>query len=698
MKKLIYLGPFLLIFVLLLSSCFVLDTDTSDKGDGDGDKNPPVTVPEGDYIWDFNTEVHIVKATEEFLNEEYSGIYGVVVTGIYTAVAFENENAKLVSDTNEPYAHEIVVGRADREISRVAYALLDERELKENDVAYLIYSDGNSLALAYTNAAENVAVNAMLDYFEDELAGEFLRPKKGIIKAETYSMTEIWQARDDEAAAKAWANLEAGILSMLKKNTDISDPGDYTSAMIAALKDIYSMYTDNLILWFAELYEPYICICDGECQKTRYCGGSGFYYSNSARDNEYTVRAGKKYMLLPDAETTAQVLGFIKRSGMLNLVDGNIKKIFPDGETDRIVRFIKALQDEETGYFYHPQWLSMLGTPDYWDSRQSRDMNYSISVLNSLGASPTYNTTTGVIGDGILYDGTDINASQTSMTMPLSESRIASVSKVVALKAVHPRLESERSFKEYLSGLNISGDSYYVGNELSSMAPQIVERDRELGTADNPRPLATILDKWLRDNQDPLTGHWHKKATSSVYYPTNGLLKIAALYNTLGLPFPNPLPAARTAFSVIVSEEPIAHVCDLYNTWFIISCVTQNLRNFSGDSLLAEAIIDEVRVEAIPAVIATGEKMKTHQKSDGSFSYFKNNSSQNSQNAPVAIPNTNEGDVNATVIFTYGILDYMFDALGFGSKVPMYGDLDRRTFLKAIQEKIDACEYRNCEN
>ena len=31
-------------------------------------------------------------------------------------------------------------------------------------------------------------------------------------------------------------------------------------------------------------------------------------------------------------------------------------------EQKKIIRFIKALQDPESGNLYHPQWLSMLGT------------------------------------------------------------------------------------------------------------------------------------------------------------------------------------------------------------------------------------------------------------------------------------------------------------------------------------------------
>ena len=98
--------------------------------------------------------------------------------------------------------------------------------------------------------------------------------------------------------------------------------------------------------------------------------------------------------------------------------------------------------------------------------------------------------------------------------------------------------------------------------------------------------------------------------------------------------------------------------------------------------------VTEVRMAAIPAVKATAEKMRAgFRKPDGSFSYFADHSSQVSQNAPVAIPGTNEGDVNATVIFTYGILNYMFSALDFGAPVPICTREHREKFKALIAEK-----------
>ncbi len=701
------------ISLILLCACETDPESSNPTGSGSGDisngsendapppKNEDNTAADddeiGEYIWEQNSPLFVISSAEEAGEEKYSTVYGTVVSEVYTLLSYVNESVRLSPDSSAVADHEIVVGRADRDISRRAYAEIEALALAEDEVCFLIYSDGYSLALAYTNAEENVAIKKLSEYFGG-MVKESVALEEGVVHFEIYSMTEIYQARDDAMVQKAWEDYEKRVYTYMAKVIGADEAKSYSEELVAELKKLHSMYTDDLVDWFAGLYEPYICICEGECQKTRYCGGAGFYYSNSARDNDYTVRREVEYMLLPDAETTAQVLGFINRSGMIKQQGGSYYSAFPEGEAERIVRFIKALQDENSGYFYHPQWLSMLGTSAYWDSRQSRDLSYSLSVLYAFGAKPTYRTPSGAEGDGILYDGTDLNLkTKSSLTLPMNISRAAAVSKVVAKGSVHPNLESLESFNRYLSTLNLAGNSYYVGNELASLAPQIIERDKALGTPENPRPLATRLDEWLRANQDPETGYWHKYSSSSVYYPINGLLKIAALYNTLGMPFPNPLPAARSAFAVITSEEKIGHVCDLYNTWFSVSLITQNLRNYSSNAALAESIIAEVRTDAVEAVRVTAEKMKAHQKSDGSFSYFENRSSQDSQNAPVAMPNTNEGDVNATVIFTYGILDYMYDVLGFGTYAPLLTDCDRKVFVNILEEKIAASEKRKAE-
>lgn len=495
-----------------------------------------------------------------------------------------------------------------------------------------------------------------------------------------------------------WEKLEKKILSEMTETLgNPEEAKNYTEKMISELREFYTIYdSEKLVRWFAGLYEPNIVFDFNATdeQKNRYSGGAGFYFSNSARDNYKVIRGGKEYQLLPDAETTSQVFGFLRRSGMLDEVGGDVRSVFSEAEQKKIIRFIKALQDPESGNLYHPQWLSMLGTEDFWDSRRARDLNYGTSVLRDLGSAPTYDTPSGVKGDGILYDGTRVELKASEVVDQKTDDAPKN-------KKVHPHLESLEIFGEYLKTLNLPGNSYFVGNELASLAREIVERDKQVGTPDDPRPYATMLDKWMRSYQNSETGVWHdnvKHPVASIYYPNNGVLKIAAMYNTLGLPFPNPLAAAKSAFAIITDPQPIGHVCDLYNTWFTVDFICYNLKKFSGDEALANKIIAEVRLAAIPAVKATREKMQENLIEDGSFRYHRIYPQQSctpenpggygvSQNAPVCLRSKVEGDVNATVIFTYGILGFMFGALDFGEPVKICDENDRLLFKKLIEEK-----------
>ena len=84
---------------------------------------------------------------------------------------------------------------------------------------------------------------------------------------------------------------------------EINAKGANGSAVVEALQDYYSIFEDKMLLWLAGLYEPDI---------------GGFYFSESARDNETITFQGKVYDLLPDIESTSQATNFIKSEGVFD--------------------------------------------------------------------------------------------------------------------------------------------------------------------------------------------------------------------------------------------------------------------------------------------------------------------------------------------------------------------------------------------
>ena len=197
-----------------------------------------------------------------------------------------------------------------------------------------------------------------------------------------------------------------------------------TPELSEAMRELYSLYSDELVDWFAGLYDTEI---------------GGYYYSQSARDNEKTVFNDKEYLLLPDAESTCQALGFWSGTGMAEKTGGTYVSALPDWMKDDIADYIYGLQDPD-GYFYHPQWGKNISL-----SRRARDFNWSVSMLENFGRKPKYST---------ILD-TDKDEKKDSETL------------------IPDHLSSPEKFAEYLENTNINERSYNIGNQLSSQFAQI---------------------------------------------------------------------------------------------------------------------------------------------------------------------------------------------------------------------------------
>ncbi len=677
--------------MLTLAGCKVNKSEKPADNAQNGTDNIPETPeePEGEYIFTSGSTLKIVSSSAEAAGEN-STLYGELVQNVFSAVAYSADvDIRIVNDSTPAAKHEIIIGNADRELSKKAYKLLSRMDIEDGKDAYVICSDGYSIAVAYTTECGFESAEIALERF----IAEHLEGKSRLVLSSNYSdgvtfdPIEYFAERDEKQLNEEWSTLEKRVALDMAAVLGEEEAEAYAKDFISALRQLYTLYDDKIVGWLANLYDPEICFCtnvehEEKCLGTRYCGGAGFYFSNSGRNT-------KGYM--PDIETTSQALGFLSATGMLKLVKGNISSAFPEGEAEKIVRFVKALQDEQTGYFYHPQWeVETLQT-----SRIARDLNYGISILNKFGAKPTYDAPDGSKGDGILYDGTTIESvapASTALTARLAgKSAATMVSKVVATASYAPDyLLSEENFAAYLEGLNVREDSYYAGNELASTATQIVNRDNYLKSIGADYSLVDMAIEYLNKNQNPNTGTWDYKTEGdkdyTPYYGNDGVLKIVSFYNSVKRPMNHALKAVENAINAITVDYTPGHVCNVYNSWLSVSQILNNIRAY-GDRAEADAVMVELRKIAPEAIRITQEKLALFQKDDKSFSYFINQSSSGSQGAPVAVPDSNEGDVNATVICTYGTVDFMFQALGWRDyMVSLYTDSDRRYFKSIIED------------
>jgi len=636
----------LAVLALGLSSCATgRKPNTQNQGNTNvGADNGSSNAPSDDgYIFTETSDLTLVLPEGNLTEENFEKVF-------YAFSSLKMYN--LTDGSKAPAKHEIVFGRCDREISTKAYRLMDQQDRSEPEyTGYVIYSDGNSLAIAYDEErygltiAQDVAIDC---FVSDFVKSDSLKVAKGAAKNESFDMIEYLEELDKETELQKW--------SRAKERLEENCTPAHAAAIITSLQNLYRIYNDDVITWLINLYDP---------------DTGGFYYSNSARNTEG---------YLPDLESTTQALGILRNSGMANNLAGGSDELIPEKMKKQIVKWVKGLQDPENGYFYHPQWGKF--TTDQFVSRRGRDLQWATNILKDFGSAPTYDTPLGGKGDGITAEE---YAALHPLTMSLSESKTSAVSRVKGAAdgdaGVPEHLLNDVNFKNYLNTLNIKTSSYGTGNTLESQALEIIQRDKVLAERGESYSLTEILYNFLNENQNKTTGLWQANGATD-YNAVNGLLKISSTYTKIGKPVPNALVAVEAAMKCIGSEEEPEHVCDVLNPWYAVTVVLENVETYSGDD--GKAAADAVRMEIInnaPALIdATTKKVSLFVKEDGSFSYYQTECASSSQGLPTAVPKTNEGDVNATMICLTSIPGHIVTALGI-SRIPHCYEADRVAFL-----------------
>ena len=418
---------------------------------------------------------------------------------------------------------------------------------------------------------------------------------------------------DSPKSAEKWKKLE-----------EVTSP-----EFVEAMKDLYSIYDYELFEWVANLYDPKI---------------GGWYYSNSARDNEKCTWREKEYTLLPDAESTCQALGFITSSGIS--LGKSYAEFLPEEMKKEIGDYIYSLQDPD-GFFYHPQWGKEIGL-----SRRARDFNWSVGMLKALGRAPKYPT--------IVDKPADKNEDKGETLIP-------------------DHLKSKEAFIAWLDSLDVEHCSYPAGNNTSSQFAQIKSQG-----------LADVCIDYYTKRQNPENGLWHATAN---YYGVNGFMKISGIYNSAGLVIPYSDKAAKSAIDAIASDEPIGAVVDLWNNWVAISNIKSSLRRCGGDKekALADEIVKTLLRDAVAAIRKTKEKIAPFAKDDHSYSYAVKYASPISQGQPVCISYLPEGDMNGMVIAVTLMIGMIYGALDLSEyAVPLYGEEESKKFLEIIENKRKA--------
>lgn len=156
--------------------------------------------------------------------------HGVTVYGFETDVSVGN----------------ITVGRVEGfSTNEKAYAELEKLERTSYfTVRYAIYVENGDIAIAY-DKNEYTPLSA-LDGLSEHLIKEIIVLENsiafedGLVKTGTVDLKEIQKALDRDMLDDIWAEVE----------------GKTTSEIYSALRQLYSMYDESLIEWYANLYDP----------------------------------------------------------------------------------------------------------------------------------------------------------------------------------------------------------------------------------------------------------------------------------------------------------------------------------------------------------------------------------------------------------------------------------------------------------
>ena len=149
------------------------------------------------------------------------------------------------------------------------------------------------------------------------------------------------------------------------------------------------------------------------------------------------------------------------------------------------------------------------------------------------------------------------------------------------------------------------------------------------------------------------------------------------MYPAFNREFPNALNAVRTEIDVALSDERVTGITDIYNPWIALGILLENIEKFGGEEKVATAR-RMIKESTVALIRKSKEKLEVFYKPDGSFSYCRNHSSATSQGAPAAVPNSYEGDVNATAL-SNATRAKILSVLGIDAGKP-FGDEDREIF------------------
>ncbi len=626
------------VWVMLVMSLIIFSLGSCKKSGDGADSTPSVVDDDVIYSPQVNTTI--------ILGE---GIKESDVTAIKTAY-YKKVGKELSIGSSDP--HKIIVGKTDDELSVRAYNYLSK--FKDDELAgYVIYSDGRSVAIAFDEASfgENISFNVAIEFFvSDCMNSNTLKLGTGAVYKDSFDAIEKQEEREAASLERLWT-LKLSQISSNMYDTDSADN------IMTQLKSLYGLFNNDyqIVKWLANLYDPET---------------GGFYYSNSARNNDG---------YLPDLESTSQALGIVK--SILTGYNGSLTDYFGEEIAAKFVSFVKNMQDSN-GYFYHPQWKELT---DKNTTRRERDLLAALNILENFGASPTYDTPNGVKGEGTA-------APVSELTLPLRESNVAAVSSLVASESdeiyIPTHLRSKDAFVSYLSSLDIYTSTESVCKTLNSELSLYLAIDELLEESGENYRLSDLLANYLTQNQVYKTGLWSSLNYLTTIEAISALTEIVKLYDGLGKCVPNYSTIFQTICTYLSFDEEPEDISDISTAWSALAAVVNNINTYKliaseANQISIKSALASLYSDLDVVLERTRDILTSFARNDGSFSTTTTGSASEQLGMSVAVPLSDEGDMNATLLATKSIWLSVFCVLGVGD-IPIFNTSDRMMFQKTL--------------
>ena len=530
---------------------------------------------------------------------------------------------------------EIVFGDTTREITEHAKSYLPE--LDGDEATYVIYFDEDGAAIVWNHL---YGAEIGVKYFSDNyMNAEVLKIPSGTRYVGRFSISEYAEElrmAAEEKARQEEEERQAQIERRWATRFDsITDP-----EVKASVQGFYEEFYDpeKIIRWWAGLYDPDL---------------GGFYYANSARDNDG---------YLPDMESTLQIVQRLRtfNSDLANYLGPDI--------TAKMIKFYQDKQDPDDGYFYHPQWSKAVSRKNVM--RYTRDQDWAIAVLGWLHSAPLYPTALDRAKDSAGVVDVTVTRLASQAGLPVASDRSA--------VRIMPRTgldwqPNESSVKNYVNNLMNTTSCEHWSNQL----------DTQISSFEAAGCLGYVLDV-LDERVNPEYGLWVKGYNSTTDRYTNlagnsetpygiftNTYKVMKCYNAGGRLFQYSGKMVENAFKAINSRDPGARVTYLFNPWATLGQVNTNLKNYGTAEKRSEydQLIKNNFLEIIASLKST---LGYYRCADGSYGFLQSGSSPTIYSTPVSL-GVKEGDVNATNLVV-SFAQHICNAIGLSQTIPVFNE------------------------